>query len=383
MGMWFVPLAGVLNAHGYGDHRAAIFATSGISAFISPLIFGALADRHYAPVRVLRWLALATAVAMALATAAIGARLPWYWVLAACQFHSICAAPTFSLTTTIVLSRLQDSKREFGPLRAMATLGWMAGCWLVSGFGADTTTGAGYGGAAVWLCVAAFTCTLPGVPPPKQTGLNTWRERLGLDALVLLKNRDHRGVFIAAVLFNIPLCAFYVYTPQHLLELGLTRTTAWMSLGQVTEIISMFFIGALLARWRLKWIFAAGIFFGFIRYAICALDTPAALIIGVTLHGFAFTLFFITGQIYLDQRIDPAWRARSQALWQVVITGVGNTAGYLGCGAWFLACKTDSGVRWAMHWSGLAVSVLLVLFWFLFSYRGRDGGHSLSTRSGN
>jgi hypothetical protein len=32
---------------------------------------------------------------------------------------------------------------------------------------------------------------------------------------------------------------------------------------------------------------------------------------GVSLHGFAFTLFFITAQLYLDQRVDPAWRARA------------------------------------------------------------------------
>lgn len=371
MGMWFVPLGSVLHAHGYGEYRPVIFATSGISAFISPLIFGALADRHFAPVRVLRWLGLATGVAMLLATAAIGAGLPWYWVLAVCQLHSLCGAPTFSLTTVIVLARLKDSKREFGPLRAMATGGWMAGCWLVSALGADTTTSAGYAGAMIWLFVVAFTWAIPAIPPPKQPGLHTWRERLGLDALVLLKNRDHRVVFIAAAIFNIPLCAFYPYTPQHLTDLGMGHTTAWMSLGQVTEIIAMFLMAALLARWRLKWIFAAGIAAGIVRYAFCALDTRAAVLIGITLHGFAFALFFITGQIYLDQRIDPSWRARAQALWQLVTTGFGNTAGYLACGAWFLACKVEGGVQWPAFWSGLALSIFIILPWFLYAYRGR------------
>lgn len=371
MGMWFVPLGSVLEAHGYGEFRGSMFATSGISAFISPLIFGAMADRKFAPVLVLRWLGLATALAMALATYAIGARLPWYWVLAACQLHSLCGAPTFSLTTTIVLSRLQDSKREFGPLRAMATVGWMAGCWIVSALGADQTTGAGYAGAVVWLAVVAFTYALSVVAPPRPSGLDGWRERLGLDALVLMKNRDHRVVFITAAIFNIPLCAFYPYTPQHLQALGIGATTAVMSLGQVTEVIAMFLMGALLAHWRLKWIFAAGIIAGVVRYALCALDTRAAVLIGVTIHGFAFTLFFITAQIYLDQRIDPSWRARSQALFQMMTAGVGNTAGYLGCGAWFLATKAGGQPQWQAFWGGLAVCVAVILGGFLMAYRGR------------
>jgi len=46
VGIWMVPLSVVLKAH----HLAAIapyaFATSALAALVSPLIFGAMADRH-------------------------------------------------------------------------------------------------------------------------------------------------------------------------------------------------------------------------------------------------------------------------------------------------------------------------------------------------
>ena len=71
LGMWFVPLSTVLDAHGLHHIRPYAFAASALAAFISPLIFGAMADRHASPVKVLRGLALATAVAMALASTAI------------------------------------------------------------------------------------------------------------------------------------------------------------------------------------------------------------------------------------------------------------------------------------------------------------------------
>src|SRR6185295_9938469 len=192
----------------------------------------------------------------------------------------------------------------FGPVRAVATLGWMAGCWFVSAFHADTSALAGYGGAIAWVGVCAFTFVLPSVAPPKSTERLTWKERLGLDALSLLKHPDHRVVFITAALIAIPLAAFYPFTPPHLRELGFQRTTAWMTLGQITEIIAMLGLAALLANWRLKWIFAAGLGCGLLRYVLCALNTKASLLAGITLHGFAFTLFFITAPIYLDGRVD-------------------------------------------------------------------------------
>ena len=61
LGMWFVPLSSVLAAHGLSHLRPYAFATSGVAAFVSPLLFGAVADRHASPVKVLRWLAIATA----------------------------------------------------------------------------------------------------------------------------------------------------------------------------------------------------------------------------------------------------------------------------------------------------------------------------------
>ncbi len=372
MGMWFVPLTTVLDAHGLAGIRPFAFATSAVAAFVSPLFFGAMADRHLGPVRVLRWLALATAAAMALASTAI--KLQWSpgMVLGLIQVHALFAAPTWSISTTVVLARLADSQREFGPVRAMATLGWMAGCWLVSALNADASPLAGYGGAVTWLTVCAVTFLLKGVAPPRSSGHLTIRQRLGLDALALLRHPDHRAVFTTAALVAIPLAAFYPFTPPHLRELGLKHTSAWMSLGQITEVIAMFSLGSLLATWRLKWIFAAGLGAALLRYVFCAVGGMPWVLAGVTLHGFAFTLFFVTAPIYLDGRVEPEWRARAQALMSLMTSGVGNLFGYLGAGWWFTVCDRPEGMRWSMFWGGLAATVAVVLVYFLATYRGQQ-----------
>lgn len=381
--MWFVPLGPVLDANGLHAIKAYAFATGAIAAFISPLIFGAMADRHASPVKVLRWLALATALAMVLASTAIKQGWNPWLVLGLIQVHALCASPTWSISSTIVFARLADAKKEFGPIRAMATIGWVAGCLVVSLLNADASAMAGFSGAVAWLLMAAFTFFLPALETPKSAENLTWHERLGLDALRLLKNPDHRVIFLLPALVNIPIASFYPYAPTHLREYGFTHTSAWMSLGQVTEVISMFSLGLLLLRWRLKWILTLGLAFGVLRFALSAFGGKAGLLAGVVLHGCSFALVFITAQIYLDERVDPAWRARAQALMSVLNSGVGNLVGYLSAGWWFAACTQTTGTRWPMFWAGLAALVGVVMIYFLIAYHGRGSGATQRADAGN
>jgi MFS family permease len=372
--IWMVPLSVLLQAHGLGHICSYAFATSAAAAFVSPLVFGAIADRHASPVRVLRWLSTASAATMALSSWSIGQHWPAVHVLLIIQLYSICAAPIGSLINTVVFSRLRDSQSEYGPVRSAATFGWMGGCWLVGALNADASVLAGYTGAAVWLALAVFTFLLPTAPPPPSIGRPTFRERMGWDALTLLKNPDHRVVFIMIALYSIPLAAFYPFTPRHLSELGFQHTSAWMSLGQTTEIIAMFSLASLFTQWRLKWIFGVGLAFGILRFVLCAIGRPGWLLSGVALHGISYTLCFVTAQVYLNERVDAAWRARAQALMSLISGGVGNLLGYLASGFWYDTCSGPGGTKWSLFWNGLAVTVACVMFYFLVAYRGQGGG---------
>jgi nucleoside transporter len=371
---WMVPLTLVLNAHGFAQIQPLAFATAAVAAFISPLFFGAMADRQAGPTRVLRWLAVATALTMSLASWGIRHHWPPLLVLGLIQLHALCAVPSVSITSTIVLSSISDPKRQFGPLRAMGTIGWMAGCWLISALGADSSTVAGFTGAALWLGVAFYTYVLPPVSPPPSDVKLSWHERLGLDALTLLRHHDHRVIYITACLFTIPLAAFYPYTPPHLQDLGMERPSAWMSLGQTTEIVAMFALGALLTRFRIKWILFAALVVGVLRFVLCATNTRAGLLVGIALHGCTYSFFFTTVQIYVNERVYPAWRARAQALLSLVLAGVGHLVGYLGTG-WWLGQNTQAEVtHWTRYWGGLALVIAVVAIYFLVAYRGRRAG---------
>jgi len=201
--MWLVPLSRILNAQGFGKLSPYAYGTFALAAFFSPLIFGAMADRQTSPSRVMRWLATISGLTLIPATLSIYYGWPSAIVLLLLQIYAITRRQTTSLASTIVFSRLRDSQRQFGPLRAIATFGWMCGCWLISAVNIDASPNVGYIVAIAWFVLAAFTLLLPHVAPPTG-GPMTFRQRMGWDALVLLNNHDHRIVFLTVALFLHP-----------------------------------------------------------------------------------------------------------------------------------------------------------------------------------
>jgi MFS family permease len=373
MASWFVPLSSVLDAAGMGAIKSMAFAATAIAALLSPLFFGAMADRSALPATVLRWVSVATAIMVL--WIAWGVELKWnrWFVLCLIQVQSLFLVPTSSLAGSIVLFRLMNSRDQYGSIRALGTLGWMAGCWTTSLLGFDASPKAFYLSGGLWLIVAAYTLVLQrysyAPPSPKHLSL---RERFGLDALSLLRIHDHRVVFITSTLVAIPFAAFYPYTPPQLSDLGFERLSAWMSLGQVSEVVAMIAIGGILARWRLKWTIMAGLVFGLMRYGLYAINMRVPVLIGLGLHGFAFTFTYISTQIYLAKRVEAEWQSRAQALLSLLSGGIGNLTGYLITGVWMQFCRTSNGVQWTEYWLGLATIVLLVLIYFSIGYRGKS-----------
>lgn len=373
LGSWFVPLSSVLDQSRLSGLKPWAFAASALAAMLSPLFFGAMADRSVPPAKVLRWISLATAACASLTAKCIEAECPLWLIWVVIQVQSIFCSPTSSLSGSIVFSRLGGSQKQFGSIRALGTIGWMAGCWTTSLMQLDSSPRSFYVSAILWVGLALYTGILPGEQNVNAQPRLTLSQRFGFDALSLLKTPNHRVVFLTAALINIPFAAFYPYTPPMLSELGLTSISAWMSIGQITEVFALVAISSILHRWQLRWVILAGICFGVVRYGLYATGIRWAVLTGLALHGLAFTFTFICAQIYLAEKIEPGWRTRAQALLSFMTSGFGNLAGYLVTGAWLRWNTRPSGggqsIDWFTYWSGLALIVLAVLLYFGFSYK--------------
>jgi nucleoside transporter len=374
LGLWTINLSSVLDAYGYDAGVIAnVWSTSAIATIISPLIVGALADQRFSSERVLRWLGMGAATFLSLWFYAIDHHWSSGWIILLAQLHMLWSAPSFGLATSLVISRLSDAKAQFGPLRAWATIGWMLAGPVVSyALVADHNVRCGYASACMWLLAILWTFTLKPTPPPEQKEHRTWHDVLGLDAWSLLRHPDHRVVFVGAALFNVPLAAFYPQTPLHLHALGVEHQTAYMSLAQITEAIGLFALAWVLGRVRLKWLFLGGIGAGVLRYGLCAMNTVPTVCLGILMHGVCFTLFYMTAQIYLEQRIAVAMRARAQALLSLMMSGIGNFIGFQTSGWWHKYNEASGHMNWQNYWLGLSAVIALIFVWFAFSYKGKQ-----------
>jgi hypothetical protein len=368
---WFVPMGTVLQACGLGAWTPFAFGASAVAALLSPLFFGAMADRSVPPIQVLRWVSIGAGLLSLVTAFALKQQLGGLSIWLLIQLQALLSVPTNSLSGSIVLARVANAHGQFGAIRAMGTAGWMAGCWIVSGLELDASENTFALSGFLWFVLAAYTLLLPaGVVQSSSSGRLTLRQRFGLDALSLLKEHDHRVIFITAALVAIPFAAFYPYTPMHMKDLGMLRTSAWMSLGQVIEVVIMFAIGSVMVEWKLKRVILVGLSTGLLRYFFYAMDGQIPLLLGVGLHGLAYTFTYISTQIYLAKRIAPQWRTRAQALLSLLVGGIGNLTGYLVTGTWLAICTSGSDVNWQQYWIGLSLLVLAVLIYFAMNYQG-------------
>jgi hypothetical protein len=273
------------------------------------------------------------------------------------------------------MAELRQPSQEYGPLRLWGTVGWIAAGWIVSWvLAADTSPLSGYAAAATLFALGFATYRLPAQQTVSAGGAHNWKELLGLDALQLLRHPDHRTILLSVTLFGIPLAAFYPYTPLHLSALGFLHPSATMTLGQVSEVTGLLLMAVLTRRIRLKWVMMGGLLFGVMRYGLFALNTPAALLVGISLHGACYTFYNVTAQIYLAERVEPAMRARAQALFAMLTGGVSNLLGYLGTGWLFQFTSTPAGPRWPLYWSLLCACTAAVTVYFFRNYQGAGQG---------
>jgi hypothetical protein len=101
--------------------------------------------------------------------------------------------------------------------------------------------------------------------------------------------------------------------------------TPVMSIGQVTEILTMVVLGATLKRlgWRVTMI--VGILGHAARFAVYAMyPESAGMIIAVQmLHGICYAFFFATVYIFVDAHCPKDIRSSAQGLFNLQILGIG------------------------------------------------------------
>ena len=373
-GMWMPALTNILGSMGLREWVPWAFIVSPVCALVSPLIGGALADQRVPANRLFVWSTVVAALGLLAAFWVLEAGWHPLWFLGFLGISSLAGGPAWGLLATISMTHLRHGERTFPLVRVGATIGWIAGGLITSHLLlSDTSVLCGYVSAGVRMAAAFAALLLPLTLPLGRA--TSWKSRLGLDAFVLMKQRDHLVFFLVTALYSIPISAIYMYAPELLKVLGDPRPTGTMTIAQVLEVVSMFALGAMMTRMRVKALLMWSLGLSVLRFALSATAGWTGMIGwhlgGIALHGMCYTFYFITAQIFLDRRVDPGMKGQAQGLLSMVSSGLGPLMGALVCG-WLREHLVADGVHgWDAFWMSLSAMASLCFVIFGLFYRGR------------
>jgi nucleoside transporter len=383
-GAWYVTLGTWLGQalHFSGKEIGLEAGTTALGAMIAPFFVGLMADEWFATQRLLAALHCIGGALLYFASTQTGFGA-MYGVL---LIYSLCYMPTMALTNSLSFRQMKDPKQDFGSIRVLGTLGWIVAGLTISAISRSIP---GVEGTAIPIRMAAaasvvfglYSLTLPHTPPLRASkGGFKLSNIFPAEAFALFKDRNFSVFALASFLICIPLQFYYAFTNPFLNEIGVHSAAGKMTMGQMSELLFMVTLPWFFKRLGVKWTLVLGMLAWVVRY-ICfgygnAGELAWMLYIGIILHGICYDFFFVTGQVYVDQKAPVALRAAAQGLITFITYGIGMFLGsYLSGWVVDLYAKTSgAGVMhdWRSIWMVPAVGSAIVLLIFLAGFRGGE-----------
>jgi nucleoside transporter len=294
--------------------------------------------------------------------------------------------PTLALVNSVSFNQMSNPEKDFGNIRVWGTLGWIAAGLLISyAFHWDSEASLKEGlmrntflmTAIASLALGLFSFVLPKTPPKAVKGEKaSVREILGLDALKLLKDRNYLVFFVASVLICVPLAFYYQYANPFLSGIGLENPTGKMTFGQMSEVLFMLLLPVFFTRFGLKKTLVLAMAAWVLRYLCFAYGNAGELsfmlIIGIALHGACYDFFFVTGQIYTDNKAGEKNKSAAQGLITLATYGVGMLVGFYIAGVIAEMYKAQGGDTlevWKHIWTFPAIIAFIVMALFAIFFK--------------
>jgi nucleoside transporter len=353
-GAWLPLIFGYLPSLGFTTaQQSMILNAFPVAAIVGMFFSNQFADRNFSAERFLAFSCLVGGLAM-VGLGFVKSFWPFFFLM---LVHCLLYVPTISITNSIAFANMKDPVKDFGPVRMGGTIGWILAAWpfyfIFSGLTPEQVVGATrytyiVAGIAS-LALAGFSLILPHTPPKKSSEAGT--EKLAwLEATKLLKHPFVLVLFLVTFVDALVHNSYFNWTGMFLGSSVVGIPGKWimpvMSISQISEILTMAFLGLVLKKmgWRATMVF--GIMGHAVRFAVYAFfpDQQWLIITVQALHGICYAFFFATVYIFVDAFFPKDARSSAQGLFNVMILGVGPLVANSVCPTLMQDVFTKNGV---------------------------------------
>lgn len=330
-----------------GKQTGWVYGTLPLACIVAPLISGQLADRYFHSEHILIVAHLLGALFMFIA-----ARQERFGPLLVAMFgHSFCYAATLPLVNSVMFAHVTPETGinvghvfMWAPI-AWALVGYALSAWRFRFKTGDRGVDCIYLAAGLAAVMALVCFALPPTAPARQGTAPI------LDAMAMLKQPNFL-LFVLVSMVMAGLMQFYFLGSAPFLQsigIGSRSVPATMAIAQAVQTIATFLLlGPMTEKLGFKITLIVGASSWAILYGIYAFTSVRAIIVAVqALHGLAYVLFIIAGQMLANTMSTEAMRSSMQALIFAATTGVGLFLGTQLAGSVMDRYSGEGGFRWS------------------------------------
>jgi nucleoside transporter len=375
-GAWYGQMSKymLVTLHANGDQVGNAYTAFSIATIIAPFFVGMIADRFFSAQKVMGILNILGAIILFFLVKITDPEVFFWYILA----YTISFTPNLALSTSIAMNQMKNPEKEFPFIRVLGTIAWIVVTNIVGILNIGDSVEIFQISMFSSLALGVYAFTLPDTPP-KADKASSMAQILGTDAFVLFKDRSFLIFFISSILICIPLSFYYALANPSLTASNMSNVENKMSLGQVSEIFFMLILPFAFSKFGVKNILLFGLVAWIIRF-ICfgygdGLSSEWILYIGILLHGICYDFFFVTGQIYTDNKAGEKIKNSAQGLITFATYGVGMGIGSKLSGIVLDYYKLADGTYdYRSIWMVPAyiAFAVLILFFFFFRENTRD-----------